>query len=399
MTPQPEKNSLYTFPRIVDNNMTVDIQSAHLSNHHPHHNHHQDTELPTPPLSSSHTSTTGPTFFPAGYSLSNNSFSTLERCEALESELSDLRSKLHRSEQSSVVREKRLSQAQQHSSNTQQSLQTLKQQHEMTLIQLSKTQGEANSSRIRLEERETENQQLKTQVKSLASELREVTLDRDSLSMEMVECHADNSKFLKRLRVSNDKVDRLQDENRYLIEQLRELRSRMADLSEKRVVLSETLDHERQQTVKLRIEHEEAFIKHKKENEELKGLVAALEKNQIQNSIDALQTIENQQPQHQQQQQQSEQLDDVSQTCELHEYVSKSSATPPLSFTDTAPPLNSSDILNQQEQHHPESFDAGESTLTSIISSISSVASGGHFRRSKSIRQSRIVPSGVMIDI
>ncbi|KAF9995865.1 hypothetical protein BGZ79_010397 [Entomortierella chlamydospora] len=277
------------------------MDESNRSNSHSHVNQHRLSELPTPPPASTHPPSTSAVF--PGLS-SRPSSAVLDRCEALESEVSELRSKLHHSEQSSTLREKRLSQVQQQSSNTQQSLQTLKHQYEMTLIQLSKIQAEATSSRVRLEEKEKENQQLKSQVQKLTSELREANLDRDSLSLEMAECHSDNAKFLKRLRTSNDKVDGLQDENRYLIEQLRELRAKVTDISGKKSRLSESLDRERHRASQVALELEGVVARYKREVERLQDLVLALGHKQVQ--------VQSQlayfQQQHQQQQAQDQKL-------------------------------------------------------------------------------------------
>ncbi|KAF8976535.1 hypothetical protein BGZ46_008179 [Entomortierella lignicola] len=311
----------------------------------------------------------------------------MERCEALESELSELRNKLHRSEQSSTVREKRLSQAQIQSSNTQQSLHTLKQQHEMTLIQLSKVQAEATSSRTRAEEKEKENQQLKSQVQSLTSELREVTLDRDSLSLEMAECHTDNAKFLKRLRTSNDKVDRLQDENRHLIEQLRELRARNTELSEKKTRLSETLDRERHRAGQAALELEGVVARYKREVERLQDLVLALGHKQVE--------VQSQLAYLQQQAQKpisedlnGQKVDEESQPAE------SSSNTPPNAFNDLltsshkpvslSVPTESIETVPGNTTQQYGDLNLGEGALSSIMAS---VAASSHSRRSKPARR------------
>ncbi|KAF9985717.1 hypothetical protein BGZ75_002645 [Mortierella antarctica] len=199
-----------------------------------------------------------------------------ERCDDLESELSALRSRLQKSEQSSSIKEKRLSEFQQSSSSTQQSLQTLKEQHELTLSQLVKAQSEATTYRQRLEEQGNEVEQLKSQFQEQGRELREVLLDRDSLSMEMTECHMDNAKFLKRLRASNDKVERLQHENRHLIEQLRESRAGTAEALRTKLKIAEALEKERVRAGEAALDLERVVARYKEEVERLQNLVLAM---------------------------------------------------------------------------------------------------------------------------
>ncbi|KAF9966327.1 hypothetical protein BGZ70_002652 [Mortierella alpina] len=199
-----------------------------------------------------------------------------ERCEDLESELSALRSRLQKSELSSAIEAKRLSEFQQSSSTTQQSLQTLKQQHELTLSQLVEAQSEAGLYRHRLEAQGNEVEQLRSQVQEQGRELREVLLDRDSLSMEMAECHMDNAKFLKRLRASNDKVERLQHENRHLIEQLRESRAGAAEAVRTKAKIAEALERERARAGEAALDLERVVARYKEEVERLQNLVLAM---------------------------------------------------------------------------------------------------------------------------
>ncbi|KAF9201638.1 hypothetical protein BGZ49_008143 [Haplosporangium sp. Z 27] len=365
--------SLYSPPPPANNTHSSALPSHQDNNRHSH------NFISQRPLSDLSTTSSSP---PPSIS------SIMERCEALESELSELRNKLHRSEQSSTVREKRLSQAQIQSSNTQQSLHTLKQQHEMTLIQLSKVQAEATSSRTRAEEKEKENQQLKSQVQSLTSELREVTLDRDSLSLEMAECHTDNAKFLKRLRTSNDKVDRLQDENRHLIEQLRELRARNTELSEMKTRLSETLDRERHRAGQAALELEGVVARYKREVERLQDLVLALGHKQVevQSQLAYLQQQAQKQPISEDLN--GQKVDEESQPAE------SSSNTPPNAFNDlltsshkpvsSSVPTESIETVPGNTTQQYGDLNLGEGALSSIMAS---VAASSHSRRSKPARR------------
>lgn len=197
-------------------------------------------------------------------------------CEALESKLSEQQSQLQQSKESLVSSEERLSQAQQQCFNMRQSLETLKQQHEITSVNLSTSQADANQSKVWLADRDKEIHRLKAQAIELSRELKEVTVDRDSLSFEMTDCHADNAKYLKRLRAANDSADSLQEENRYLIEQLRELRAKVMEISDGKFRVQETLDRERHLAGQAALDLEKVVARYKGEVERLQDLVLAM---------------------------------------------------------------------------------------------------------------------------
>lgn len=364
MTSPSSSTDLYDADRTMDDSNDYDHRGT--SSHY-----QSNTSLPSPPLSSMTPTTPYSShphlrtnFSPKTLSLTSTSpssppsshYSLQERCDALQTELSSLRIQLQQQEQTSTVREKRLSQYQQQSSNTQVSLQTLKHQHELVLAQLSKTQTDTSHLRNQLDTTSAENRQLKTQVQEQKRELREVTLDRDSLSLEMVECHSDNAKFLKRLRGSTDMLGSLQDENRSLIEQLRELRARVAELTEDRSKLSETLERERQRTSQATLGLEAIVTRYKDEVERLQDLVLAMGHKhvQTQTQLSFLQKIQQQQHQQKQQQQAIQQAEASS------SLQSKSSSGD-----------HSSKALVHHHKHPSESFSTS-STLHSLIQSHSS---------------------------
>ncbi|KAF9150480.1 hypothetical protein BG015_007726 [Linnemannia schmuckeri] len=207
--------------------------------------------------------------------------------------------------------------------------------------------------RNQLETTSAENRQLKTQVQEQKRELREVTLDRDSLSLEMVECHSDNAKFLKRLRGSTDMLGSLQDENRSLIEQLRELRARVTELIEDRSRLSETLERERQRTSQATLGLEAVVTRYKDEVERLQDLVLAMGHKHVQTQAQ-LSFLQKIQQQHQQQKQQQA------------ESLSSSQSKSPSGD-------HSSKALVHHQKHPSES--STSSTLHSLIQSHSSLLS------------------------
>ncbi|KAF9417420.1 hypothetical protein BGZ94_009972 [Podila epigama] len=240
---------------------------------HQHHLTQQHHSLPSPPLSSVHPTAASGFFLKSPLQ---------ERCEALEAELSSLRTRLKRTERTSMVREKRLSIFQQQSTDTHQALNTLRHQHELTLAQLKDAQDEAVKAKEQLQNQTVQVQQLKEQTQDQACQLKEVLLDRDSLSMEMAECHTDNAKFLKRLKASTDKVERLQQENRLLIEQLRELRVKVVSVSDEKMHCMEALDNEKHRGSKATLDLEQEVVKYKTQVDKLQELVLMMGNRHVQ---------------------------------------------------------------------------------------------------------------------
>ncbi|KAF9955153.1 hypothetical protein BGZ65_003582 [Modicella reniformis] len=311
-----------------------------------------------------------------------------EHCAGPESDLSEL-----------------LSEAQQQCSHAQESLETLKQQYEITLIQYSESQTESHQSKVWLTDRDNEIHQLKSQVHDLSRELKEVTEERNSLSFEMVECHTDNAKFLKRLRIANDNVDSLQEENQHLIEQLRELRAvtRSTEVAEEKRKLQETLDRERQLAGQAALDLERVVTKYKGEVEKLQDLVLAIGHKhvQVQSQLAFLQQqaqIRQQQKQEQEQEQfllLNENVENSGnsscgdkQAQEENLALSSSSHLP--TFNSALPQQsldsNPSATLTTSEGHHEqeEGLVLSDATLVSILSS---VAANSHLQRSKPTRR------------
>ncbi|KAF9912080.1 hypothetical protein EC991_001026 [Linnemannia zychae] len=346
---------------------------------------------PTTPYSHLRTNFSPKTFSsPSSPPPTEDALSLQDRCDSLETELSSLRIQLQHQEQTSTVREKRLSQYQQQSSNTQVSLQTLKHQHELVLAQLSKVQTDSSQLRNQLEATTTENKQLKTQVQEQKRELKEVTLDRDSLSLEMVECHSDNAKFLKRLRGSTDQVGSLQDENRSLIEQLRELRARVTELTEDKSKLSETLERERQRTSHATLGLEAVVTRYKGEVERLQDLVLAMGHKHVQTQAQLayLQKLQQQQRAIQQAAESSSSSQRESPSNQQrrplvsHQH-SQSTSSVPHSLSPSLAQLHQIPSQSQQQPLHG-GLVLGDGALASILSS---VAASSNSRRSKPARR------------
>ncbi|KAF9331274.1 hypothetical protein BG006_005867 [Podila minutissima] len=297
-----------------------------------------------------------------------------ERCEALESELSSLRARLRRSERSSTVREKRLSIFQQQSTDAHHVLNTLRQQHEVTVDQLKDAQREMAQAKTQLQSQKELIQRLEAQTRDQESQLKDVLVDRDSLSMEMMEAHSDNAKFLKRLHTSTDKVEKLQLENRHLIEQLRELRAKVVAVSDEKLELSEILDRERHRGNQASLELERVVARYKAEVEKLQDLVLMMGNRHVQVQAQ-LQFLQQQAQQHFQQRTQQQQIvaSSISTTNE-HKALVRNSVRSSTNIT-TTPPTSTS-------KHG--SLMLGDGAIASILAS---VATSSASRRSKPTRR------------
>ncbi|KAG0029568.1 hypothetical protein BGZ82_007845, partial [Podila clonocystis] len=320
--------------------------------------------LPSPPLSSVHPTANSGFFLKSPLQ---------ERCEALESELSSLRARLKRSERSSTVREKRLSIFQQQSTDAHHVLNTLRQQHEVTVDQLKDAQREMTQAKAQLQSQTGLIQRLESQTQDQESQLKEVLVDRDSLSMEMMEAHSDNTKFLKRLRTSTDKVEKLQQENRHLIEQLRELRAKVMAVSDEKLELTEILDREKHRGNQASLELEGVVARYKAEVEKLQDLVLVMGNRHVQVQAQ-LQFL--QQAQHLRQQQQIE-ASSISTTNEHNSSVRNSVR---LSSTNTTGTPTTSTSTSTKHG----SLMLGDGAIASILAS---VATSSASRRSKPTRR------------
>lgn len=267
------------------------------------------------------------------------------------------------------MREKRLSIFQQQSTDAHHVLGTLRQQHEVTVDQLKDAQREMAQATTQLQSQKDLIERLESQTQDQESQLKEVLLDRDSLSMEMMEAHSDNAIFLKRLRTSTDKVEKLQQENRHLIEQLRELRAKVVAVSDEKLELTVILDREKHRGNQASLELERVVARYKAEVEKLQDLVLVMGNRhaQVQAQLQFLQT-QNLRPQ-----QQRETLSSISTTNE-HKALARNSVR---SSTNTTP------ITPSTSSKHG-SLMLGDGAIASILAS---VATSSASRRSKPTRR------------
>lgn len=261
----------FAFQSPHDNTTTQPSASSSASRphtqhkHQHHHIHHSNmSSLPSPPLSSVEPPLNSD-FFPKS--------PLQERCEALETELSALRTRLKRSERSSTLREKRLSIFQQQSTDSQQTLQSLKTQYDTTLAQLQQTQRDLVSAQSSLSTKDAMIRHLEATTLEQESQLKEVLVDREALTAEMMDSHNENAKQQKRLKNSTDKVEKLQQENRQLMEQLRELRTKVVDVSDAKLDAMENMSREKAIDGKTIQELEKETAKSRIEIDRLQDLV------------------------------------------------------------------------------------------------------------------------------
>lgn len=270
------------------------------------------------------------------------------------------------------MREKRLSIFQQQSTDAHHVLNTLRQQHEVTVDQLKDAQREVVQAKTQLQSQKELILRLETQTQDQDSQLKEVLVDRDSLSMEMMEAHSDNAKFLKRLRTSTDKVEKLQQENRHLIEQLRELRAKVVAVSDEKLELTEILDREKHRGNQESLELEKVVARYKAEVEKLQDLVLMMGNRHVQ--VQAQLQFLQQQALHFQQRPQQQQTD--ASTTNEHKALVRNSLV-------RSPSTTSTTTLTSASTKHG-SLMLGDGAITSILAS---VATSSHARRSKPTRR------------
>ncbi|KAF9354746.1 hypothetical protein BGX26_007398 [Mortierella sp. AD094] len=288
-----------------------------------------------------------------------------ERCEALETELSTLRLRLRQSERSSTVREKRLSLFQQQTSDTQQSLQAATLQFESTFSQLRDTEQKFNEMKTSLAHSEDLVCQLEETNQEQKCKLDEILSERESLTMEMKDSHAENTKLQKRIKTSTEKVEKLQQENRQLIEQLERLRT---EATQKPATQPGSTERGGRDAIEL----EKEVNKYRAEVERLQDIVLMMSNRHVQ--VQAQLTFFQQQAQ-----QLEHQLDQSHQSTPDHSN-SNANKAPVLHWT------NSSTTTTTTARKHG-SLMMGESTLTSLLTSVASVAATSHSRRAKPTRR------------
>lgn len=269
------------------------------------------------------------------------------------------------------MREKRLSIFQQQSTDAHHVLSTLRQQHEVTADQLKDAQREVAQAKTQLQSQKELIQRLETQTQDQDSQLKEVLVDRDSLSMEMMEAHSDNAKFLKRLRTSTDKVEKLQQENRLLIEQLCELRAKVVAVSDEKMELTEILDREKHRGNQASLELEKVVARYKAEVEKLQDLVLMMGNRhvQVQTQLQFLQQVLQQRPQQQ--------------TDASTPFATNEDKALVRNSLVRSPSTTSTTTLTSTSTKHG-SLMLGDGAIASILTS---VATSSHARRSKPTRR------------
>ncbi|KAF9281969.1 hypothetical protein BGZ68_006294 [Mortierella alpina] len=332
--------------------------------------HHQThiSSLPSPPLSSIEPAFNSG-FFPKS--------PLQDRCDALETELSALRNRLKRAERTSVAREKRLSIFQQKSTDTQQSIHTLKLQYESVLTRLQDTQYELAHVKDAASAKDERIQELEAAARDQECNLTAILADRDALSTEMKESHADNAKQSRKLRASTDKMEKLQQENRQLIEQLQQHRTKTSRDSIANLQTGGALVRDVAKDDKLIAELRNETKSSKAEVDRLQGLVLMMSNRHVQ--LQAQLTFFQQQSQ-----QLQKQLEDHLQAAERtrsQDYNNSSKAIRRMSTSASS----TTTATCPASKHGSLMF--GEGVLAALLTSVASSATTAGSRRSKPTRR------------
>ncbi|KAF9584681.1 hypothetical protein BGW38_005591 [Lunasporangiospora selenospora] len=189
--------------------------SLHKTLHQPHSHHQQLTSLPSPPLSSVEPPPSSAFFLKSPFQ---------EYSETHETETSPHR--IRHKQRSSILREKRLSFVLQPLSDPRQSFQSLRLDLEVVRSKLHERERELAEAKSIVGEKNGQIQQFEAIGREHSNQLQEILVDRDALSKEMATGHADHARTQKRLDASVCKVEKLQQENRQLMDQLMALRNK-----------------------------------------------------------------------------------------------------------------------------------------------------------------------------
>ncbi|KAG9323514.1 hypothetical protein KVV02_001355 [Mortierella alpina] len=326
------------------------------------------SSLPSPPLSSIEPAFNSG-FFPKS--------PLQDRCDALETELSALRSRLKRAERTSVAREKRLSMFQQKSTDTQQSIHTLKLQYESVLTRLQDTQYELAHVKDAVSTKDERIQQLEAAARDQECNVAAILADRDALSTEMKESHADNAKQSRKLQASTDKVEKLLHENRQLIEQLQELRTRASRNSEAHLQTERAPDQDGAKDDKRVADLRNETTSSKTEVDRLQGLVLMMSNRHVQ--LQAQLTFFQQQSQ-----QLQKQLEDHLQAAERTRSQDNSRSSRAVTRMSTS--ASSTATATCPASKH-SSLMFGDGVLAALLTSVASSASTAGSRRAKPTRR------------
>ncbi|KAF9904091.1 hypothetical protein BX616_001402 [Lobosporangium transversale] len=333
--------------------------------------HHHISSLPSPPLSSVEPPSS--VFFPRSPSQ--------ERCEALEAEISTLKLRLKRSEQSS----KRMSLFQPSTLSSSladfqpsQPPQSIMAQYESTLSQLEDTKRELDDVRVSLALKEEHIRQLETIVQDQERKLDGFLSEREALSLEMKENFKENAELQKRLQETTDKVGRLQLENRQLIEQVQELRTKTPEAqTQSQTQIVKSIDSncskssESNDVPKL----EKEASKHRIEVDRLQNVVLMMSSRHVQ--VQTQLTFFQQQAQRLQQQ--------------LNQYKEAANVVVPTDHRDNnkAHVPHSRQGSTSSPVKNNNSMMMCDSTLSSLLASVATVAATSHSYNSKRSKPSR----------
>ncbi|CAI2169315.1 17898_t:CDS:2 [Funneliformis geosporum] len=175
----------------------------------------------------------------------------VDRCEALEIELSNLRHKFTNTEQLFSENVVKLSETELLSRETQAKFESMVKEIQHLTDERSELTQKVEIMSSSLETKEVEALSLSEQASSDAFVIEELKLERDNFSKELQTVQSENSKLTRRIKDITTKIDGLSSDNHNLIAQLTELREKVIEISNDKFQLAEKVDKEKSRADRL----------------------------------------------------------------------------------------------------------------------------------------------------
>ncbi|CAG8630359.1 14399_t:CDS:2, partial [Ambispora leptoticha] len=177
-----------------------------------------------------------------------------DRCEALEIELSNMRHRLANTEQQLLDKEEKLANAERTSKETEAKFESLNNQIVVLFTQNTETKQKLESLQVEHEAKSKEAAEHYEKLTVKSNVAQELHTERESLTKELQSVQTENTKLTKRIKDITTKIDGLSADNRNLIDQLSELREKVVEISNDKLVLAEEVDREKNRANRLEIE-------------------------------------------------------------------------------------------------------------------------------------------------
>ncbi|CAG8470683.1 5564_t:CDS:2 [Ambispora gerdemannii] len=177
-----------------------------------------------------------------------------DRCEALEIELSNIRHRLANTEQQLLDKEEKLANTERTSKEIEAKFESLNNQ--ITSLNTQNTEIKQKLESLQVEH-ETKSKEAAEHYENLtfkSNVAQELHTERESLTKELQSVQTENTKLTKRIKDITTKIDGLSADNRNLIDQLSELREKVVEISNDKLVLAEQVDREKNRANRLEAE-------------------------------------------------------------------------------------------------------------------------------------------------